>query len=65
MAEMCSAIQSSAASAVSPTKTKRTFDALGGLIGHAVIDGLPLWGVRPVIDGTYRGGQTSNIARAR
>jgi hypothetical protein len=31
---MCSAIQSSAASAVSPTKTMRTFEALGGLIGR-------------------------------
>jgi hypothetical protein len=31
---MCSAIQSSVASALSPTKTIRMFDALGGRIGR-------------------------------
>ena len=37
-AEMCSAIQSSAASAVSPLRTMRTFAVPGGLIGREPLE---------------------------
>jgi hypothetical protein len=37
-AEMCSAIQSSAASALSPTRTILTFEASGGRIGREPLE---------------------------
>ena len=37
-AEMCSAIQSSAASALSPTRTMRTFEVPGGRIGREPLE---------------------------
>jgi len=54
-AEMCSAIQSSAASAASPTRTMRTFEVPGGLIGREPLEttGAPRRGRSPPAPGTH------------
>jgi len=54
-AGMCSTIQSSAASAASPTRTMRTFEVPGGLIGREPLEttGAPRRGRSPPAPGTH------------